>query len=36
MPFLFAIWVCRRVESRFVLHGVLVGAVAALIYLALA
>jgi len=36
MPFLFAIWVCRRAESRFVLHGALVGVVAALIYLALA
>ena len=36
MPFLFALWVCRRIESRFVLHGALVGLVAALIYLALA
>jgi hypothetical protein len=36
MPFLFALWVCRRVESRFVLHGALVGLVAALFYLALA
>ena len=36
MPFLFALWVCRRVESRFVLHGALVGIVAALFYLALA
>ena len=36
MPFIFAVWVCRRVESRFVLHGALVGIVAALIYLALA
>jgi hypothetical protein len=33
--FLFAIWVGRGVESRFVLHGVLVGVVAMLIYLAL-
>jgi uncharacterized membrane protein HdeD (DUF308 family) len=36
MPFLFALWVCRRVESRFLLHGALVGIVAALFYLALA
>jgi len=36
MPFLLAIWVGRRVTSRFVLHGVLVGAVAALVYIALA
>ena len=35
-PFVLAIWVCRRVESAFVLHGALVGVVAALIYLALA
>lgn len=35
-PFLFALWVCRRVESRFALHGALVGIVAALFYLALA
>ncbi len=33
--FLFGFWVARRVESRFVLHGVLVGVVATLIYLAL-
>jgi hypothetical protein len=33
--FLFAMWVGRGVESRFVLHGVLVGVVAMLIYLAL-
>jgi len=33
--FLGALWVCRRVESRFVLHGVLVGVVAALFYIAL-
>lgn len=36
MPLLFAIWVCRRVESQFVLHGALVGLVAALFYTALA
>ena len=33
--FLFALWVARRVDSRFVLHGILVGLVAALIYVAL-
>jgi uncharacterized membrane protein HdeD (DUF308 family) len=36
MPFIFALWVCRRVNSQFVLHGALVGIVAALIYLGLA
>ena len=36
MPFLFALWVCRWVASRFVLHGALVGIVATLFYLALA
>jgi hypothetical protein len=36
MPFLFAMWVGRRVESRFVLHGALVGLVAALVYMGLA
>lgn len=36
MPLVFALWVCRRVESRFVLHGALVGIVAALFYLGLA
>ena len=36
MPFVFAIWVGRRIESRFVLHGALVGLVAALIYTGLA
>lgn len=36
MPFLFALWVCRRVESLFVLHGALVGLVAFLIYMGLA
>lgn len=36
MLFLFALWVCRRVDSRFVLHGALVGVVAALIHLGLA
>ena len=33
--FLGALWVCRRIESRVVLHGTLVGVVAALIYVAL-
>lgn len=36
MPFLFALWVARRIESLFTLHGALVGLVAALIYLVLA
>ena len=36
MPFIFAMWVGRRVESRFVLHGGLVGLVAALVYLIVA
>jgi hypothetical protein len=33
MPFVFAVWVGRHVESRFVLHGGLVGLVAALVYM---
>jgi putative membrane protein (TIGR04086 family) len=33
--FLFALWVARRVDSRFVLHGILVGLVATLIYVGL-
>jgi hypothetical protein len=36
MPFVFALWVARRIESRFVLHGALIGLVAALIYMGLA
>ena len=36
MPFGFAVWVGRRIESRFVLHGALVGLVAALVYMGLA
>ena len=36
MPFLFALWVGRRIESLFVLHGALVRIVAALIYMGLA
>ena len=35
MCFLLAIWVGRGVESHFALHGVLVGVVATLIYVAL-
>jgi putative membrane protein (TIGR04086 family) len=35
MCFLGALWVCRRIESDFILHGTLVGLVAALIYLGL-
>jgi putative membrane protein (TIGR04086 family) len=33
--FVFALWVGRRLDSRFVLHGILVGIVATLIYVAL-
>ena len=33
--FVLAIWVGRRLDSRFVLHGILVGVVATLIYIAL-
>lgn len=33
--FLGALWVCRRIESRFLLQGTLVGVVAALLYMAL-
>ncbi len=36
MPFIFAVWVGRRVESGFALNGALVGVVAALIYMGLA
>ena len=36
MPFVFALWVGRGLSSRFVLHGTLVGIVAALFYLAIA
>jgi putative membrane protein (TIGR04086 family) len=35
LPLLFAIWVGRRAQNRFVLHGLLIGACAVLIYLAL-
>jgi putative membrane protein (TIGR04086 family) len=30
-----ALWISRKIESRFVLHGTLVGVVAALIYIAI-
>src|SRR5271163_443173 len=33
--FLGARWVCRRIEAHFILHGAMVGVVAALIYVAL-
>jgi putative membrane protein (TIGR04086 family) len=33
--FLAALWVSRKITSRFVLHGILIGVVAALFYLAL-
>jgi len=33
--FLFALWVGRRIDSRFVLHGILVGVVATLLYVGL-
>jgi len=36
VPFVFAVWVCRRVESRFILQEALVGIVTALFYLGLA
>jgi hypothetical protein len=35
MPFVFALWVARRVESRLMLHGALVGLTAALLYIGL-
>ena len=35
MCFLFALWVGRRVDSSFVLHGMLVGVVATLLYVGL-
>jgi hypothetical protein len=35
MPFIFAVWVGKHIESRFVLHGAVVGLVAALIYIAI-
>jgi hypothetical protein len=36
MPFVFGLWASRRAESHIVLHGVLVGAIAALVYIAVA
>jgi hypothetical protein len=33
--FLFTLWVCRRVESRFILHGVLLAVIAILLFAAL-
>jgi uncharacterized membrane protein HdeD (DUF308 family) len=36
MPFVFALWVARRLDSGFVIHGALVGLVAALFYLLIA
>ena len=35
MCFLFALWVGRRLESGFILHGMLVGVVATLLYVGL-
>ena len=32
LPLVFAMWVCRKVSARFLLHGGLVGVVAALVY----
>jgi uncharacterized membrane protein HdeD (DUF308 family) len=36
LPFILALWVVRRVESHFALHGFLVGLVAAVMYLVIA
>ena len=36
MPLIFAVWVGRRAKSHFLLQGVLVGVVAALVYLIVA
>ena len=35
MFFLFTLWVCRRIESGFVLHGALIGLTGALLFTAL-
>ena len=35
MTFLFSVWAGKKVDSRFVLHGLLVGIVATLMYVAL-
>ena len=36
MPFVFALWIGKRVQSHFLLHGALIGVVAFLIYTAIA
>lgn len=36
MPFLAALWVCKKAGSQFVLHGALVGVVSVLLYLVIA
>jgi uncharacterized membrane protein HdeD (DUF308 family) len=36
MPFVFALWVCRGVQSNFLLHGALVGIFAMIVYLIIA
>lgn len=36
LPLIFAVWVDRHVESHFVLHGLLVGVIAALVYVIIA
>jgi len=36
LPFVFALWVCRRVDAAYLLHGTLVGVVAAVFYLIIA
>ena len=36
LPFMFALWVDRHVKSHFVLHGLMVGGVAALMYVIVA
>jgi hypothetical protein len=35
MTFLFSVWAGRKLESRFVLHGILIGVAATLMYVAL-
>ncbi len=36
LPLAAALWVCRQVQSKFILHGALVGVVSALVYLIVA
>ena len=36
LPLIFALWVCYHAHSRFPLHGLLVGIVAALVYMIVA